>query len=122
MTYDMKNVRLVLRRALLMIALVSPLGLFAQGREVVNLNFDWYFHLGDLNAVPTALPAADAAGWERIDVPHDYQIAQPWVEPSPEERPNDGHTHTHTEEQGLFPSGPPKSSTRNRSQWFSVVW
>lgn len=86
----MKNVSLVLRRALLMIALASPLGLFAQGREVVNLNFDWYFHLGDLDAVPTALPAVDAAGWESIDVPHDYQIAQPWVEPSPEERPDNG--------------------------------
>jgi len=57
---------------------------------VVNLNFDWSFHLGELDAVPTALPAAGAAGWERVDVPHDYQIAQPWVEPSPEERPDNG--------------------------------
>ena len=70
--------------------LVCSASIAMQGREVVNLNFDWYFHLGDLDAVPTALPAADAAGWESIDVPHDYQIAQPWVEPSPEERPNDG--------------------------------
>ena len=36
------------------------------------------------------MPAADAAGWERVDVPHDYQISQPWVEPSPEERPDNG--------------------------------
>ena len=70
--------------------LVCSASIAMQGREVVSLNFDWYFHLGDLNAVPTALPAADAAGWESIDVPHDYQIAQPWVEPSPEERPDNG--------------------------------
>ena len=70
--------------------LVCSASIAMQGREVVNLNFDWYFHLGDLDAVPTALPAADAAGWESIDVPHDYQIAQPWVEPSPEERPDNG--------------------------------
>ena len=73
-----------------MLALVFSMSAIAQGREVVNLNFNWFFHLGDLDAVPTALPASDAAGWEQIDVPRDYQIAQPWVEPSPEERPSDG--------------------------------
>ena len=86
----MKKMFCVLCRALLLLALMSPIGANAQGREVVNLNFDWCFHLGELDAVSTALPAADAAGWEQIDVPHDYQIAQPWVEPSPEERPSDG--------------------------------
>ena len=84
----MKNMSRDFRRALLLVFVC-----FAQsvwGREVVNFNFDWYFHLGELDAVPTALPAADAAGWERVDVPHDYQISQPWVEPSPEERPDNG--------------------------------
>ena len=57
---------------------------------MVNFNFDWYFHLGDLDAVPVAMPADTAAGWERVDVPHDFQISQPWVEPSPEERPDNG--------------------------------
>ena len=68
----MKNVSLVLRRALLMIALASPLGLFAQGREVVNLNFDWYFHLGDLDAVPTALPAA--ARTNPMEPPNEFRF------------------------------------------------
>ena len=84
----MKNMSRDFRRVLLLVFVC-----FAQsvwGREVVNFNFDWYFHLGELDAVPTALPAADAAGWERVDVPHDYQISQPWVEPSPEERPDNG--------------------------------
>lgn len=77
------------RRALLLV-LLCPFMFSVQGREVVNLNFGWRFHLGDLDAVPTAMPADDAAGWELVDVPHDYQISQPWVEPSPEERPDNG--------------------------------
>ncbi len=80
----------VFRRAVMMLMLVCSASIAMQAREVVNLNFDWSFHLGELDAVPTALPAAGAAGWERVDVPHDYQIAQPWVEPSPEERPDNG--------------------------------
>ena len=85
----MEKVYCSVRRALLLVFL-CPFVFYAQGREVVNLNFDWRFHLGDLNTVPTELPATEAEGWENVDVPHDYQIAQPWVEPSPEERPNDG--------------------------------
>ena len=85
----MKIVHFLARRVLSLLLLFSA-SIAVQAREVVNLNFDWCFHLGDLDAVPTALPAADAAGWESIDVPHDYQIAQPWVEPSPEERPDNG--------------------------------
>ena len=75
---------------MLLLVLMSSVGLMAQAREVVNLNFGWYFHRGELPDVPTALPVADAAGWERVDVPHDFLIGQPWVEPSPEERPGDG--------------------------------
>lgn len=85
----MKNISRNFRRALLLV-LVCFVQSSAWGREEVNFNFDWYFHLGELDAVPTALPAADAVGWERVDVPHDFQISQPWVEPSPEERPDDG--------------------------------
>lgn len=85
----MKNISRNFRRALLLV-LVCFVQSSVWGREEVSFNFDWYFHLGELDAVPTALPAADAAGWERVDVPHDFQIAQPWVEPSPEERPDDG--------------------------------
>jgi beta-galactosidase len=85
----MKNISRNFRRALLLV-LVCFVQSSVWGREEVSFNFDWYFHLGELDAVPTALPAADATGWERVDVPHDFQISQPWVEPSPEERPDDG--------------------------------
>lgn len=58
------------------------------GREVINFNFDWFFHWGELSNPPTALPSPNDSEWKKIDVPHDFQIAQPWVEPSPEERPD----------------------------------
>lgn len=58
------------------------------GREVINFNFDWFFHWGELSTPPTALPSPNNSEWKKIDVPHDFQIAQPWVEPSPEERPD----------------------------------
>ena len=44
------------------------------GRTAINLNLDWDFHLGDGN------PAA-FNDWKSVDLPHDYQIGQPWVEP-----------------------------------------
>ena len=58
------------------------------GREVINFNFDWFFHWGELSNPPTALPSPNNSEWKEIDIPHDFQIAQPWVEPSPEERPD----------------------------------
>ena len=79
----------IFRRALLLLVCVCSVQAVAWGREVVNLNFDWLFFLGDLESVPTTMPTTDA-GWERVDVPHDFQISQPWVEPSPEERPDNG--------------------------------
>lgn len=44
------------------------------GRESINLNFGWDFHLGD--GTPSAF-----TDWESVNLPHDYQISQPWVEP-----------------------------------------
>ena len=44
------------------------------GRKSINLNMGWDFHLGDGD------PASFSV-WEQVDLPHDYQISQPWVEP-----------------------------------------
>ncbi len=49
----------------------------AQQRNVENLNFGWEFSRDSL--------FTDA---QMIDVPHDFQIEQPWVEPSSDERPD----------------------------------
>ncbi|MBO7248085.1 MAG: hypothetical protein J6V02_07060, partial [Bacteroidaceae bacterium] len=57
-------------------------------RVVENFNAGWLFHRGDLETVPTIIPQADDEDWQQVDVPHDFQISQPWVEPSPDEVPN----------------------------------
>ncbi|MBR2096829.1 MAG: DUF4982 domain-containing protein [Prevotella sp.] len=50
-------------------------GLWAQPRETVNLNFSWEFsHDSLFNASKV------------IDVPHDFQIEQPWVAPAADEQ------------------------------------
>ena len=49
----------------------------AQQRNVENLNYGWEFSRDSL-----------FKNTQIIDVPHDFQIEQPWVEPSPDERPD----------------------------------
>ena len=46
---------------------------FAQ-RTVESLNFGWEFRLND------------EGEWKKIDVPHDFQIEQPWVAPAADEK------------------------------------
>ncbi len=52
-------------------------GSWAQQREVINLNYDWDFSRDSL--------FSDS---RKVDVPHDFQIEQPWVAPSADERPD----------------------------------
>ncbi len=59
-------------------ALIS-LNVSAQ-RYYKNLNFGWEFSSGINDQAQGA--------WKKIDVPHDFQIEQPWVAPSADERPD----------------------------------
>lgn len=45
-------------------------------RVVKDLNFGWQFRLNN------------EGEWRTVDVPHDFQIEQPWVAPSADERPD----------------------------------
>ena len=54
----------------------------AQTRELVSLNRDWRFKAG---AQQPTVTMAEAADWQRINVPHDFQIEQPWVAPDASE-------------------------------------
>lgn len=45
-------------------------------RIVKDLNFGWQFRLNN------------EGEWRTVDVPHDFQIEQPWVAPSADERPD----------------------------------
>ena len=56
----------------LLISLMS-LGVSAQ-RTVESLNFGWEFRLNN------------EGEWRKVDVPHDFQIEQPWVAPAADEK------------------------------------
>jgi beta-galactosidase len=58
-------------------------GLPAEGtpvRTVENFNFGWRFHLGDIKDGERV--DLDDSGWRLVDLPHDFQIEQPWVTPA----------------------------------------
>ena len=58
---------------LLIVLLTSP----TYGQRVTrDLNFGWDFRLNN------------EGEWRKIDVPHDFQIEQPWVAPAADERPD----------------------------------
>lgn len=53
-------------------------------RIIMPVNADWKFHYGD---IPDARQISyDDREWERVDLPHDFQIHQSWVAPSPDEK------------------------------------
>lgn len=54
------------------------------GRSVEPWNFGWLFHRGDLPQAPLTLPTG--SGWTNVNLPHDFQISQPWVEPDKNEK------------------------------------
>ncbi len=57
---------------------------FAQQRVTECLNFGWRFHAGEVkNAEQIGF---DDAQWPTVDVPHDFQIEQPWVAPAADEK------------------------------------
>lgn len=70
---------------LLSVCALSFVALSARA-ETVNINFDWKFSAGDIQGAETE--SFDDHGWTTVNLPHDYQIHQPWVEPSADERPD----------------------------------
>lgn len=54
------------------------------GRTVKNFNFDWKFNAGDVTGAEQT--KFDDSAWRTINVPHDFQIEQPWVSPAASER------------------------------------
>ena len=61
-----------------------PLMSMAQVRTVQQLNFGWKFHAGDVTEA--ARLSFDDSSWRIVDLPHDYQIEQPWVAPAADEK------------------------------------
>ena len=68
---------------LLVVALLGANVAMAQ-RSVQTLNYGWRFQAGDVvNGETTGL---DDKGWREVNVPHDFQIEQPWVAPAANEK------------------------------------
>ena len=67
---------------------LSLIVFFAQAAErtQTNLNSGWRFAPGDIKGAEAA--GFDDSAWAEVDLPHDFQISQPWVEPSPDEKPD----------------------------------
>ncbi|MBR7055055.1 MAG: DUF4982 domain-containing protein [Prevotella sp.] len=76
-----------MRASTTLAALAFALCAVATPRETVNMNFGWLFHAGDLTTIPTpSNVGAITADWRTVDLPHDYQIEQPWVAPGADEQ------------------------------------
>ena len=73
------------RLLLLSLSLQATLLLCAASvRTAVDLTFGWRFHVGDTTGA-AALATKDGA-WRLVDLPHDFQIEQPWVAPDAAEK------------------------------------
>lgn len=67
--------RILTKNKLLLFNLFLSQLLVAQPRVVASLDFGWEFSRDSLFSVT-----------ENVDLPHDFQISQPWVAPAPEEK------------------------------------
>ena len=56
----------------------------AQSRTSELWNFGWRFHAGEVENAASA--TLDDSQWRNVDLPHDFQIEQPWVAPSADEQ------------------------------------
>jgi beta-galactosidase len=50
-------------------------------REIIRLDRDWRFHLGEVKSGQT--PSLDDSAWRKLDVPHDWSIEGPFDPQSP---------------------------------------
>ena len=73
-------------KLLMLLSLFMTVSLNAQKnyRCAIDLNFGWRFFLG--NVPEAASPSYDDRLWRVVDVPHDFQIEQPWVAPAADEK------------------------------------
>ena len=75
------------RSFLTSLVLMVCMGMSAQ-RQISDFNFGWKFHLGEYPVEQLQNAFTDDSDWRDIDVPHDFQIEQPWVAPSADENAN----------------------------------
>jgi len=71
---------------ILCVALTVAVTVLADGglRVTKSLNFGWRFHAGPMTGAEGL--TFDDSDWRTVDVPHDFQIEQPWVTPAADEK------------------------------------
>lgn len=79
----MRGIETLYKKMLWMLP-AAAIALSATAQETINMNFGWKF-------MPGAQPGAetveyDAAGWQDVNLPHDFQISQPWMAPSADDK------------------------------------
>ena len=70
-------------KAIMLPLLLAPALIASAQRAVVPFNDNWRFRMlrtGEIQNADTT--------WTTVNLPHDFQTGQPWVEPSPDERPD----------------------------------
>ena len=78
---------------LTLLGALAVAGLYASEpctRLQTSFNFDWKFAHCD-SSVPEDGPqniSYDDSAWQDVNLPHDFQISQPWVAPEASERPD----------------------------------
>lgn len=77
-------------------AVMSSTEAQASVRDTIDINWGWQFHRGDIKGISQAsddiqnhsLLDEAMRGCEVINLPHDFQLYQPWVAPGADERAN----------------------------------
>ncbi|WP_300910040.1 glycoside hydrolase family 2 TIM barrel-domain containing protein [uncultured Bacteroides sp.] len=57
----------------------------ASDSDTISLDRGWLFRLGDVADASITVKKALEEEWREVNVPHDFQIEQPWVAPSADE-------------------------------------
>ncbi len=69
---------------LLVVLAIIPAAAQEKARIVQSLNFGWQFHAGDVTNGENV--KFDDSAWQTVNVPHDFQISQPWIAPEKGEK------------------------------------
>ena len=78
--------RFLLLSLLFLVSILTLHPSISTSRTTVLLDFGWKFHAGDIAGAEAM--TFDDSDWRVVDLPHDFQIEQPWVAPGSEEHPD----------------------------------
>ncbi|MBQ0074397.1 MAG: DUF4982 domain-containing protein [Prevotella sp.] len=69
-----------------LLALALTAAASASASDTISINRGWMFQLGENGSPAITVAQAKEKGWKEINVPHDFQIEQPWVAPDANEK------------------------------------